>query len=101
MTRVEVSLNDGKSWILCDVKHPEEPTRYGKYWCWCFWQINVDVLDLLKCKEIVVRAWDAAMNTQPQHLIWNVMVRNPLIFRKVQESWSVIRYISYSVIVNF
>lgn len=73
VTRVEVSLNDGKSWILCDLKHPEEPTRYGKYWCWCFWQINVDVLDLLKCKEIVVRAWDAAMNTQPQHLIWNVM----------------------------
>jgi len=73
VTRVEVSLDDGKSWILCDLKHPEEPTRYGKYWCWCFWQVGVDVMDLLKCKEIVVRAWDAAMNTQPQHLIWNVM----------------------------
>ncbi|XP_024387212.1 nitrate reductase [NADH] [Physcomitrium patens] len=73
VTRVEVSLDDGKSWTLCDVKHPEEPTRYGKYWCWCFWQIGVDVMDLLKCKEIVVRAWDAGMNTQPQHLIWNVM----------------------------
>lgn len=70
-----MSLDDGKSWTLCDVKHPEEPTRYGKYWCWCFWQIGVDVMDLLKCKEIVVRAWDAGMNTQPQHLIWNVMVR--------------------------
>jgi hypothetical protein len=74
--RVEVSLNDGKSWVLCDLKHPEEPTKYGKYWCWCFWQIGVDIMDLMKCKEIVVRAWDAAMNTQPQHLTWNVMVRS-------------------------
>ncbi|KAG0570082.1 hypothetical protein KC19_6G137200 [Ceratodon purpureus] len=73
VTRVEVSLDDGKSWTLCDLKHPEEPSRYGRYWCWCFWQIGVDVMDLMKCKEIVVRAWDAAMNTQPQHLIWNVM----------------------------
>ena len=73
--RVEASVDDGKTWMLCDLKHPEQPTRYGKYWCWCFWQINLEMMELLKCKEIVVRAWDVAMNTQPQHLTWNVMVR--------------------------
>lgn len=73
VNRVEVTLDDGKTWRLCDLKHPEEPTRYGKYWCWCFWQLGVDVMDLLTCKEIAVRAWDSAMNNQPQHLIWNVM----------------------------
>ncbi|KAJ8445136.1 hypothetical protein Cgig2_029508 [Carnegiea gigantea] len=51
----------------------EKGSRYGKYWCWCFWSLEVDVLDLLGAKEIAVRAWDESLNTQPQKLIWNVM----------------------------
>lgn len=80
MTRVEVSLNNGQTWKLCSVKYPERPTKYGKYWCWCFWEVGVEVMELLQTTEIVVRAWDGAMNTQPQHLIWNVMVIHELTF---------------------
>nr|CAD1827129.1 unnamed protein product [Ananas comosus var. bracteatus] len=73
VTRVEVTLNAGESWHVCSLDHPEKPNKYGKYWCWCFWSVEVEVLDLLGAKEIAVRAWDESLNTQPEKLIWNVM----------------------------
>eukprot|EP00850_Spirogloea_muscicola_P009636 SM000054S18122 [mRNA] locus=s54:728439:731848:+ [translate_table: standard] len=71
--RVEVSLDGGSAWQHCDIECNERPTVYGKYWCWVFWSIRVDVMRFLQATEICVRAWDAAMNTQPGQLTWNVM----------------------------
>ncbi|VAI61355.1 unnamed protein product [Triticum turgidum subsp. durum] len=73
VTRVEVTLDGGETWQVCELDHPERPTKYGKYWCWCFWSVDVEVLDLLGAKEMAVRAWDEALNTQPERLIWNLM----------------------------
>ncbi|KAM0952700.1 putative oxidoreductase [Dioscorea sansibarensis] len=73
VTRVEITLDGGETWLVCSVDHPEKPTKYGRYWCWCFWSVEVEVLDLLGAKEIAVRAWDETLNTQPEKLIWNVM----------------------------
>ncbi|XP_073021129.1 nitrate reductase [NADH] 1-like [Primulina eburnea] len=73
VTRVEVTLDGGETWQVCVLDHPEKPNKYGKYWCWCFWSLEVEVLDLLGAKEIAVRAWDETLNTQPEKLIWNVM----------------------------
>ncbi|KAK7301293.1 hypothetical protein RJT34_12154 [Clitoria ternatea] len=73
VTRVEVTLDGGETWHVCSIECPEKPNKYGKYWCWCFWSLEVEVLDLLGTKEIAVRAWDEALNTQPENLIWNVM----------------------------
>ncbi|XP_057727310.1 inducible nitrate reductase [NADH] 2 [Arachis stenosperma] len=73
VTRVEVTMDGGETWQVCSLEHPEKPNKYGKYWCWCFWSLEVEVLDLLGSKEIAVRAWDESLNTQPEKLIWNVM----------------------------
>ncbi|KAL4196339.1 hypothetical protein AMTRI_Chr04g182700 [Amborella trichopoda] len=73
VTRVEVTTDGGETWLLCSLDHPERPNRYGKYWCWCFWSLELEVLDLLATKEIAVRAWDETHNTQPEKLNWNVM----------------------------
>ncbi|XP_042499026.1 nitrate reductase [NADH]-like [Macadamia integrifolia] len=73
ITRVEVTLDGGESWIVCQLDIQEKPNKYGKYWCWCFWSLEVEVPKLLGSKEIAVRAWDEALNTQPEKLIWNVM----------------------------
>ncbi|XP_027339651.1 inducible nitrate reductase [NADH] 2 [Abrus precatorius] len=73
VTRVEVTLDGGETWQVGTLDCPEKPNKYGKYWCWCFWSLEVGVLDLLAAKEIAVRAWDEALNTQPHNLIWNVM----------------------------
>ncbi|KAI4307322.1 hypothetical protein L6164_030524 [Bauhinia variegata] len=73
VTRVEVTLDGGETWHVATLDPPEKPNKYGKYWCWCFWSLELEVLDLLGAKEIAVRAWDEALNTQPEKLIWNVM----------------------------
>ncbi|XP_047976946.1 nitrate reductase [NADH]-like [Salvia hispanica] len=73
VTRVEVTMDGGETWQVCSLDHPEKPNKYGKYWCWCFWSLEVEVLDLLGAKEIAVRAWDETHNTQPEKLIWNLM----------------------------
>ncbi|XP_065847965.1 nitrate reductase [NAD(P)H]-like [Euphorbia lathyris] len=73
VTRVEVTLDGGDTWRVCNLDHQEKPSKYGKYWCWCFWALEVEVLDLLGAKEVAVRAWDETLNTQPEKLIWNVM----------------------------
>ncbi|CAO2202192.1 unnamed protein product [Urochloa humidicola] len=73
VTRGEVTLDGGETWLLCELNHPEKPNKYGRYWCWCFWSVEVEVLDLLGAKEIAVRAWDQSLNTQPEKLIWNLM----------------------------
>ncbi|KAG6388732.1 hypothetical protein SASPL_150164 [Salvia splendens] len=73
VTRVEVTIDGGETWQVCSLDHPEKPNKYGKYWCWCFWSLEVEVLDLLGAKEIAVRAWDETHNMQPEKLIWNLM----------------------------
>ncbi|KAG8072565.1 hypothetical protein GUJ93_ZPchr0006g43679 [Zizania palustris] len=73
VTRVEVTLDGGETWQVCTLDHPERPTKYGKYWCWCFWSVEVEMLELLGAKEIAVRAWDESLSTQPEKLIWNLM----------------------------
>ena len=39
--RVEVSIDGGKTWTLSKIRHPETPTEYGRYWCWCFFEQEV------------------------------------------------------------
>ncbi|PQM36867.1 nitrate reductase [Prunus yedoensis var. nudiflora] len=73
VTRVEVTMDGGDTWLVCTLDHQEKPNKYGKYWCWCFWSLEVEVLSLIVAKEIAVRAWDETQNTQPEKLIWNVM----------------------------
>ncbi|KAI3776833.1 hypothetical protein L1987_46627 [Smallanthus sonchifolius] len=73
VTRVEVTMDGGDTWRICKLDHKEKPNKYGKYWCWCFWSLEVEVLDLLCAKEVAVRAWDETLNTQPEKLIWNLM----------------------------
>lgn len=84
VTRVEVTVDGGETWNVCELDHQEKPNKYGKFWCWCFWSLEVEVLDLLGAKEIAVRAWDETLNTQPEKMIWNLMVRvskTPLLFK--------------------
>ncbi|KAH1096864.1 hypothetical protein J1N35_013785 [Gossypium stocksii] len=66
-------MDGGETWQVCTLNHLEKPNKYGKFRCWCFWSLEVEVLDLLGAKEITVRAWDETNNTQPEKLIWNLM----------------------------
>lgn len=45
----------------------------GKHWCWVFWKYDVQTVEFARASEVLVRAWDSSMNTQPSHLTWNLM----------------------------
>ena len=94
VTRVEVTLDKGQTWLLADIEYPEDKYReyekdlYGgkvdMWWreasfCWCFWSLALPVSDLASSKDIMVRAMDESMNIQPRDMYWSVlgMMNNP------------------------
>ena len=82
ITRMEVSTDGGVHWELATLDRKEEPTEYGMYWCWCWWDYQLKVADLVGCKEIWCRAWDESNNTQPNNPTWNLMgMGNNQVFR--------------------
>ncbi|KAH8680640.1 nitrate reductase [Xylariales sp. PMI_506] len=96
VTRVEVTLDRGRTWTLADVSYPEDAYRlapederlYGgrldmswreSCFCWCFWSLEVPVTSLGAADDIMVRAMDEAMMVQPRDMYWSVlgMMNNP------------------------
>lgn len=71
--RCEISLDNGNTWKLTEIVHRAKPNSYGKIWAWVWWKIQVNVVDLFKSTQVVCRAWDSTMNTQPNSFTWNVM----------------------------
>ncbi|KAI5201802.1 hypothetical protein E4T39_05045 [Aureobasidium subglaciale] len=72
--RVEVSLDNGATWLYCIRQFPEAPVRHGhKYWTWIHWYIDVELAHLLRSPSIIVRCFNVFKNTQPEIGSWNVM----------------------------
>ncbi|KAH6603735.1 hypothetical protein Trco_008510 [Trichoderma cornu-damae] len=91
ITRVEVTLDDGKNWNLADIQYPEDlyrmyPIRnhpsFGNLdlsttemsFSWCFWSLEVDIRSLAIDQDggfIAVRAMDEALSIMPRDMYWN------------------------------
>lgn len=72
--RVEVSLDDGKTWLYCIRKFPEYPVRHGnKFWTWVHWHVDVELSHLVRASSITVRCFNVFKNTQPRDANWNIM----------------------------
>ncbi|KAI8682135.1 Nitrate reductase [NADPH] [Fusarium keratoplasticum] len=72
--RVEVSLDDGETWLYCIRKFPEYPIRHGnKFWTWIHWHVDVELSHVIRAKSIAVRCFNVFKNTQPREPTWNVM----------------------------
>ena len=72
--RCELSLDCGKTWRLADIRCHEEPTVYGKYWCWVFWELKVPTVDILRAPELRCRAVDSSNNSQPEGWVLQVLL---------------------------
>ncbi|PPJ50846.1 hypothetical protein CBER1_07269 [Cercospora berteroae] len=95
VTRVEISLDKGKTWRLANIDYAEDRYRdatprrlYGgtldldwkeASFCWCFWDLDIPVSELADSKDVLVRAMDESMNLQPRDMYWSVlgMMNNP------------------------
>jgi nitrate reductase (NAD(P)H) len=96
VTRTEVTLDRGKSWELARMRYPEDDYRsapdddtlYGGqldvWWretsfCWSFWEIDIPITRLLQADDIMIRAMDEGLASQPRDMYWNVtgMMNNP------------------------
>ena len=97
ITRVEVTLDKGKSWTLANIRYHEDDYRNnanedeelfgGKLdmgwretcFTWCFWELDIEVKDLGNASDLMVRAMDESMNVQPRDMYWSVlgMMNNP------------------------
>jgi nitrate reductase (NAD(P)H) len=94
ITRVEVSLDQGRRWRLANIDYAEDEYRkadrtlYGgkldiqwreASFCWCFWALDIPVQDMAEAKDLLVRCMDEGMCMQPRDMYWNVlgMMNNP------------------------
>lgn len=96
VTRVEVTLDKGKSWRLSTVRYPEDDYRFAPegdtlyggrvdmWWretcfCWCFWELDIPIDELREADDIMIRAMDESMMVQPRDMYWSVlgMMNNP------------------------
>ena len=72
ITRVEVSLDEGATWIdVQNIDGKELTTTQDHHWCWVWWQLKVRVEDVMHRSTICCRAWDSANNTQSEMPTWN------------------------------
>ena len=94
ITRVELSIDKGRSWKLANVEYPEDLYREADQdlfggrldmswretcFCWAFWSLDFLVSELAGANDILLRAMDESMNVQPRDMYWSVlgMMQNP------------------------
>lgn len=96
VTRLEVTLDQGRTWMLANIAYPEDQYRLApegevlfggrldvswreSCFCWCFWDIDLPVSRLQAARDVMVRAMDDAMTVQPRDMYWSVlgMMNNP------------------------
>ena len=94
VTRVELSLDKGRSWRLANIEYAEDRYREADHdlyggrldlswretcFCWCFWSLDIPISELSEAKDLLVRAMDESMNIQPRDMYWTVlgMMNNP------------------------
>ncbi|KAK2044825.1 hypothetical protein LZ31DRAFT_465510, partial [Colletotrichum somersetense] len=72
--RVEVSLDDGESWLDCVREFPEAPVRHGnRFWTWLHWHVDVPVSQIIQARSIRARCFNVFKNTQPERPAWNLV----------------------------
>lgn len=96
VTRMEVTLDKGKTWTLANISYPEDLYRevlegemlFGgrldvswreSCFCWCFWDLDIPITQLQTADDIMVRGMDDSMMVQPRDMYWSVlgMMNNP------------------------
>jgi nitrate reductase (NAD(P)H) len=109
VTRLEVTLDQGKTWTLANISYPEDQYRLASdnevlfggrldiswreaCFCWCFWDLDIPLMRLQDAKDVMIRAMDDSMMVQPRDMYWSVlgMMNNPwyrVVIHKEADNW--------------
>ena len=87
VARVEVSFDDGITWMLANISYPEDAFRdivlsdpvygtldftdYDTCFCWCFWSFEASLDHLSSSAAVMVRCMDESLCSQPRNMYWN------------------------------
>lgn len=77
ISRVELCLrspNSPEKWRYCTRSFLPGAGRWGgeRHWTWCWWELEVSLVELVDAEEIAVRAQDERHDSQPEHSVWNL-----------------------------
>ncbi|OBZ85839.1 Nitrate reductase [NADH] 1 [Choanephora cucurbitarum] len=93
VTRCEITIDDGKTWKLATIhtelkkkadayaavhfdksmQRPNKSYSETRNWTWVHWSLELPITDLLGAKEICLRCWNDANNSQPKDMTWSLM----------------------------
>jgi nitrate reductase (NAD(P)H) len=64
--RVELSLDNGATWLYCIRHFPDLPVRNGrKFWTWVHWHVDIDSAHLARAESLTVRCFNCSRT--PSH----------------------------------
>ncbi|KAI8354179.1 Oxidoreductase, molybdopterin-binding domain-containing protein [Blakeslea trispora] len=66
--RIDVSGDDGKSWVVAQLHQPAAKDNNCRVWGWCLWSA---VVATKRNVRIVSRATDSSGNIQQEYPVWN------------------------------
>ncbi|KAK3390465.1 hypothetical protein B0H63DRAFT_538702 [Podospora didyma] len=111
VSRLEVTLDQGKTWTLANITYPEDQYRLAPEnevlfggrlditwreacFCWCFWDMDIPISQLRGAKDVMIRAMDDSMMVQPKEMYWSVlgMMNNPWYRVVIHEEGSTLRF---------
>lgn len=107
ITRVEITLDAGQTWLLAAITYPEDLFRQRAFkdpvlgtldltdreecFCWSFWHLDVPLSALEKAGSVAVKAMDESLHGQGKSMYWNATgmmksVSPSVLYQKVADS---------------
>ena len=73
INRVDVSIDNGKSWKMADL-HEGKEQNVNQAWAWTFWNTKIKIPDNCKDTTVICKAIDSSYNSQPENIkfAWNI-----------------------------
>lgn len=74
IVRVDLTLDNGKSWHVADLVQPKEVNKNGRQWSWTLWKAKLPAPKNVQEVEIWSKAVDSNYNVQPETFenTWNL-----------------------------
>ena len=74
INRVDVSIDDGKTWRIAELKEGSNQ-EYNRAWAWTFWELKIHITEIKKKRlKVICKAIDSSYNIQPDKIehAWNI-----------------------------